>query len=71
MTRSLTTPNRLMAPSGPVPARGKGPDASNLPASRRRAAVSLTGQDLDPIWSDLARVIAAARLRRSESGQGY
>jgi hypothetical protein len=50
--------------SGPANERGKGPDGSLSHVARRRAALS--GADVDgsdALWTDLARVIAAARQR--------
>jgi len=66
-TRSRTSSST----SGPVVRCGKGPDASlTLAASHRAAATRAEPEVDDALWDDLARVIAAARIRRRRGGQG-
>lgn len=56
---------RLSAASGPAGRRGKGPDASRPRVAPRRAVGLEADPTLDALWTDLARVIAAACSRRS------
>jgi len=56
--------------SGPIATRGKGPDGSPpLAASHGAAACRAEPEVDDALWDDLARVIAAARVRRRRGGE--
>lgn len=54
--------------SGPAGGRGKGPDGPSLHGAERRAAPT-RGDEIDDLWTDLARVIASVRSRISRTGQ--
>lgn len=54
--------------SGPAGVRGKGPDGRSVSVARRRAARGRL-DEIDELWTDLARVIASARLRSCRTGE--
>jgi len=69
---TVTTRNRTSSStSGPVVRRGEGPDDSLSLSSWRGAAAKKAEPEVDDaLWDDLARVIAAARVRRRRGGEG-
>jgi len=69
---TVATRNRSSSStSGPVVRGGKGPDGSlPLAAQHRPGATTVEPVVDDALWDDLARVIAATRIRRRRGGEG-